>query len=560
MLYKNMIRLYSRLLFIFFVLVYCYHFAQYIPKNLSSQDLEKAHKWVSETYDSLSDDERLGQLFVVALYTNIGKKHIESVRKLVLEEKIGGIILMQDNAEESARLVKEFQSISNVPMFVGIDAEWGLSQRFPTAHKFPWAMTLGAIQNNQLIYEMASKIAQDAKKIGINWIFAPVVDINTNQQNPVIGNRSFGSDVKNVIEKSLAYVNGLQDNGVLATIKHFPGHGDTDKDSHVDLPIVNHKMRRLKKVELAPFKALADKNVGGIMVAHLYVPAMEDKKNIPATISKNIISNILKKRLKYKGLIVTDALNMGAVSNKFKAGDLEKKAFEAGNDIMLFSKEVILGKKFIQQAINNGEISSFRIEESVKKILLTKYFLKFNNGFEYNSENTTYNLNNEEHHKLSEKLYQNAITLIKDEKNLLPLRNNEIIYYLPLGEGKYEYFADNLNKNTNLTIKIVYKISEIPKNAKVMVGLHQKNSAVYKRNKITTDSYMKILHRLSDGNDVILCLFGSPYILGDLDVKNISTILVSYENNEYSQKATIKSFFVDKNEITGIIPVSIDNK
>jgi len=530
-----------------------------MPKILSPQDLEKAYDWVDNTYNSLSENERLGQLFVVALYTNKGEKHIKSIQELVLKEKIGGIILMQDDAEKSAELVNKFQNFSKIPMLVGIDAEWGLHQRFPKAHKFPWAMTLGAIQDNQLIYEMAGKIAQDAKRIGINWVFAPVVDVNTNPKNPIIGNRSFGSDVRNVIEKSLAYVNGLQDNGVLATIKHFPGHGDTDKDSHIDLPVIKHKIERLDSIELAPFKTLVDKNVGGIMIAHLHIPAIEIKKNIPATLSKEVISNLLKEKLKYKGLIITDALNMGTVSKRFEVGDLEKRAFEAGNDILLFSQNVILGKKNIRQAIFEGKISISRVEESVKKILLTKYLLGLTNIYQYSPKNIVYDLKNETHSKLSQKLYSNAITLLKDENNLLPLKKDEIIYYIPLGEGGYKNFANTLKVNINLTIKKANQISEIPKKAKVIIGFHKYNfatSGVYK----ISDTDRKILHKLSKENDLILCVFGSPYILMDLDLQDISTVLVSYENNKLSQDATVETFFINISKITGKLPVFIGEK
>ncbi len=286
----------------------------------------------------------MGQLFITALYTNKDQNHINFVRQLVNREKIGGIILMQDNAAQEINLVNEFQGSSKVPLLIGMDAEWGLFQRIAAAHKFPWAITLGAIQDDKLVYEMASKIADDAKRMGVNWDFAPVVDVNTNPSNPIIGNRSFGSDVQNVIRKGLAYSNGLQDNGVLAAIKHFPGHGDTDKDSHLDLPVVKHNTDRLNSIELAPFKTLMDKNVGGVMVAHLYVPALEPKAGIPASVSYAIITDLLKKQFGYKGLIITDALNMGAVASRYKAGELDKRAFAAGNDLMLFSQDAIEGK------------------------------------------------------------------------------------------------------------------------------------------------------------------------------------------------------------------------
>ncbi|MCT4224128.1 glycoside hydrolase family 3 protein [Elizabethkingia anophelis] len=532
--------------------------AQYQPKNINKQELEKARQWVDKTYNSLSQDEKLGQLFITALYTNKDQNHINFVRQLVNKEKIGGIILMQDNAAQEIELVNEFQESSRVPLLIGMDAEWGLYQRIAAAHKFPWAITLGAIQDDKLVYEMASKIASDAKRMGVNWDFAPVVDVNTNPSNPIIGNRSFGSDVQNVIRKGLAYSNGLQDNGVLAAIKHFPGHGDTDKDSHMDLPVVKNNIDRLNNTELAPFKALMDKNVGGVMVAHLYVPALETKSGIPASVSYSIITDLLKKKFGYKGLIITDALNMGAVASRYKAGELDKKAFAAGNDIMLFSQGVSEGKKLIQQAIDSGEIPQSRIEESVKKILLTKYYLGLPNFKKISTNNINSDLNNESHAQLSEKLYANALTLLKNDQQLLPLQKNETVYYVPLEEAPYKTFASELGNNINLIVKKANEISSIPSGAKVIVGFHKDNSTAYKPYKISAAS-KAVLSKLSGNTKVILDVFGSPYALMDIDIQNIPAVLVSYENNEYSQKAAAKAL-TGQTKINGRLPVLINNQ
>ncbi|HFI4796660.1 TPA: glycoside hydrolase family 3 protein [Elizabethkingia anophelis] len=532
--------------------------AQYQPKNINKQELEKARQWVDKTYNSLSQDEKLGQLFITALYTNKDQNHINFVRQLVNKEKIGGIILMQDNAAQEIELVNEFQESSRVPLLIGMDAEWGLYQRIAAAHKFPWAITLGAIKDDKLVYEMASKIASDAKRMGVNWDFAPVVDVNTNPSNPIIGNRSFGSDVQNVIRKGLAYSNGLQDNGVLAAIKHFPGHGDTDKDSHMDLPVVKHNIDRLNNTELAPFKALMDKNVGGVMVAHLYVPALETKSGIPASVSYSIITDLLKKKFGYKGLIITDALNMGAVASRYKAGELDKKAFAAGNDIMLFSQGVSEGKKLIQQAIDSGEIPQSRIEESVKKILLTKYYLGLPNFKKISTNNINSDLNNESHAQLSEKLYANALTLLKNDQQLLPLQKNETVYYVPLEEAPYKTFASELGNNINLIVKKANEISSIPSGAKVIVGFHKDNSTAYKPYKISAAS-KAVLSKLSGNTKVILDVFGSPYALMDIDIQNIPAVLVSYENNEYSQKAAAKAL-TGQTKINGRLPVLINNQ
>lgn len=539
-----------------FILIFANLSAQYFPKNAPKNLEQKAEKHADSLYQQLSLDEKIGQLYIVALYNNRGEEEIQKIRNLVEKEKIGGLILMQDNAEKHIQLLNEFQGKSRVKMMIGIDGEWGLFQRFPAAHKFPWAMTLGAIQDNSLIYEMTSKIAEDCKRMGIYWDFAPVVDVNTNPSNPIIGNRSFGSDINNVIAKGLAYAQGLQDNGVLASMKHFPGHGDTDTDSHLDLPVVSHNLERLNSVELAPFKALLDKKIGGVMVAHLYVPALEKQSGIPASVSYEVITNLLKKSYQYNGLIITDALNMNAVAKKFPAGELDLRAFKAGNDIMLFSQDVPNGKALIKSALEKGEISENRLAESVKKILKTKYLLGLQNLKSLNSENINENLNNASHAELSEKLYANAITLLKDEKNLLPLSCSKTYYYLPLEEAPFQTFVENLNLET--TVKVISKteIAQIPENSTVIVGFHKDNSTAYKPYKISQES-KDILAELSKKQNVILDVFGSPYALKDVDISKISTVLVNYENNDLSMKASAKAL-LGKTKISGKLPVIVN--
>lgn len=529
--------------------------AQYQPKNASKEDVKKAQQWVDKTYKNLSQDEKLGQLFIVALYTNRGEEYISQVRNIVTNDKIGGLILMQDDAAREINLVNEFQQKSKVPLMIGMDAEWGIYQRIATAHKFPWAMTLGAIQDKNLVYQMAAKIAEDCHRMGINWDFAPVVDVNTNPNNPIIGNRSFGSEVNNVISSALSYSNGLQDHNILAAIKHFPGHGDTSTDSHLDLPVVSHTTERLDAVELAPFKALMNKGIGGVMVAHLYVPSLESGKGIPASVSKNIITGLLKEKLGYKGLIITDALNMAAVANKYQPGELDAMAFKAGNDIMLFSQGVSEGKKLIQKAIDKGKISQSRVEESVKKILLTKYFLGLTQYTPKNPENINKDLNNDSHIQLVQNLYSNALTLLKDEKKLLPLTGKQT-YYVPLEEAPYQTFANRLGNNA--IIKKAGEINTIPAGSTVIVGFHKDNSTAYKPYKISAES-KKVLSDLTKNQNVILNVFGSAYALKDIDISKVSTVLVSYENNDDSMNATADALN-GKTKIWGKLPVLVNDQ
>lgn len=546
----------KNIFFAFFSILSINIFGQYFPKNGDQKLYQKAEKYADSLYQQLSLDEKIGQLYIVALYNNRGEEEIQKIRNLVEKEKIGGLILMQDDAEKHINLLNEFQGKSRIKMMIGIDGEWGLFQRFSAAHKFPWAMTLGAIQDNSLIYEMTSKIAEDCKRMGIYWDFAPVVDVNTNPSNPIIGNRSFGSDINNVISKGLAYAQGLQDHGVLASMKHFPGHGDTNTDSHLDLPVVSHNLERLNSVELAPFKALLDKKIGGVMVAHLYVPTLEKKKGIPASVSFEIITNLLKNTYQYKGLIITDALNMNAIAKKFSPGEIDLRAFKAGNDIMLFSQDVPSGKALIKSAFEKGEISENRLAESVKKILKTKFLLGLQDLKPINPENINVDLNNTSHAEISEKLYANAITLLKDEKNLLPLSCSKTYYYLPLEEAPFQTFVENLNFGTTINLISKEEISQIPENSTVIVGFHKDNSTAYKPYKISQNG-KDILTELSKKQNVILDVFGSPYALKDFDIASISTVLVSYENNDLSMKASAKAL-LGKTKISGKLPVIVN--
>ncbi len=533
-------------------------YGQYQPQGWTQEKEEKALEWVETTYNNLSQDEKLGQLFIVALYTNKGESEIQKVKAIVEKEKIGGLILMQDDAKREVELLNELQPKAKVPLLIGMDAEWGLYQRIEKAYKLPWALSLGAIQDKSLVYEMSSQIAKDARRMGIQWVFAPVVDVNTNPNNPIIGNRSFGSTVENVVNSARAYTKGLQDHNVLAAIKHFPGHGDTDTDSHLDLPVVSHSIERLEKIELAPYYKMLEDGVGGVMVAHLYVPSLEKKSGVPASVSSEIVEGLLKKKMGYKGLIITDALNMGAVAKRYQPGALDLQAFKAGNDIMLFSQGVKEGKKQIAEAIEKGEIPRERLEESVKKILLTKYYLGLDRFEKIPLDNLDRDLNNSEHQELSQKLYAHSLTLLKNKDAFLPLSKNETYYYLPLEEASSKVMTEILGKESQVKLVSAKTLGQIPSGAKVLIGLHKDNSTAYKPFKISSSS-RAIIEKLKQKHKVGVVLFGSPYGLGPLNLKGISSVLVAYENHPDAMKASADGL-LGESPITGRLPVEVNKE
>jgi beta-glucosidase-like glycosyl hydrolase len=340
--------------YILFCLIVSIHisFSQTTPQPVLSVKQVTQEVWVDSIYNQFSFEEKVGQLFMVAAYSNKDEAHNKSIDKLVEEYKIGGVIFFQGGPVRQAKLTNRYQAKSKVPLFVGIDAEWGLSMRLDSTYRYPWNMTLGAVQDMKLIEKAGNQMAIQSKRMGIHFNFAPVVDINTNPKNPIIGNRSFGETKENVTMRALALMKGLQDEGVFATAKHFPGHGDTSTDSHHTLPVVNFDRNRLNEVELYPYKELIKNGLTSVMVAHLNVPSIEPRENYPTSISYPVVTDILKKELQFEGLIFTDALNMKGASNFKKPGDIDLEAFIAGNDVLLFAENVPVAIKKFKDAFD----------------------------------------------------------------------------------------------------------------------------------------------------------------------------------------------------------------
>ena len=434
-----------RYIFIF-ILFSVVSFAQ--KKSNLSQEV-----WVDSVYNQLSFEERVGQLFMVAAYSNKDEAHNKSIDKLVEENKIGGLIFFQGGPVRQAKLTNRYQAKSKVPMFIGIDAEWGLSMRLDSTYRYPWNMTLGAVQDMKLIEKAGNQMAKQSKRMGIHFNFAPVVDINTNPKNPIIGNRSFGETKENVTLRALALMKGLQDEGVFATAKHFPGHGDTSTDSHHTLPVVKFDKNRLDDVELYPYKELIKNGLTSVMVAHLNVPSIEPRENYPTSISYNVVTNILKNELQFEGLIFTDALNMKGASNFKKPGDIDLEAFLAGNDVLLFAENVPVAIKKFNEAKKDGRLTEERLAYSVKKILAYKYKANLHNYQPIALENLYNDLNAVEFEALNYQLYENAVTVIKNDTKSIPVAqlDKEKIAYVKLGNDSSDVFLTQLKNYANVT-------------------------------------------------------------------------------------------------------------
>lgn len=521
---------------------------------------EKQMEWVNQKYNSMTLDEKVGQLFIVAAYSNKDAAHEAEIENLVKNEGIGGLIFMQDDATRQATLTNRYNKSAKIPLLIGMDAEWGLAMRLKEVNRFPWAMTVGAVQNNELVKEMGRNIGEQANRMGVHFNFSPDVDVNTNPKNPIIGNRSYGSNVNNVAQKGIAYMEGMKEKRVLASAKHFPGHGDTSQDSHKVLPLIAHDRNRLNEVELATFQQLIDAGVAAVMVAHLNVPALDDS-GTPSTLSYKIITEVLKNEMNFKGLIITDALNMSGVTNSYPPGIVDLKAFEAGNDILLFSQDVKTAKQKIIEKIQSGEISEERLEESVKKILMAKYYVGLNQTKEIDTKNLPAELNKVRYAETTYQLYEQAATLLKNENNVLPFQNiGKIkVAYVPLEEAEYERFYKNLQFHLPVElvkIKSVAEVSKLRDFDYVIVGLHKSNETAYKSYKISAGS-KSILKAISEQNTTILTLFGSPYALMDLDVSQTNSILVLYQNLSTTHDVAAGLLFGSA-DIKGKLPVDVN--
>ncbi|RSK38647.1 glycoside hydrolase family 3 N-terminal domain-containing protein [Mangrovimonas spongiae] len=545
------------------ILSFTFCFSQ--QKNpLASTNPEAQNKWVDSLYNNMTLKEKIGQLFMVQVFSDKGLRHENIILQQIKNNAIGGVIFSTGDPIRQAKLNNRLQSASKIPLLVGMDAEWGLSMRLDSTYAFPWNMTLGAVKDPKLIEETGKYIGQHCNRLGVHFNFAPVVDINTNPKNPIIGNRSFGENKDNVTEKALAFMKGMQSAGVLANAKHFPGHGDTESDSHKTLPSVNFTKQRIDSVELYPYRALIKEGLSSVMVAHLNVPALDSRDNYPSSISKPIVTGILKDSLGFEGLIFTDALNMKGAANYSEPGDIDLAAFLAGNDVLLISENVPKAIDKIAEAYKNGDITEERLAYSVKKILKAKYKVGLNRYKPISLDNLVSDLNRIEDQVLSEKLFENAITVLKNKNDILPIRKLEDkhIAYVSFGDDDGSVFFKELQKYAK-----VHKISadnldvllqKLSGYNTVIAGFHRSNANPWKSSSFKNKELVW-LYELARTKNVILDIFVKPYALLDLStVENFESVVVSYQNSEIAQQKSAQLLF-GAIPAKGTLPVTVGN-
>ncbi|MBI9065732.1 MAG: serine hydrolase [Salinivirgaceae bacterium] len=538
----------------------------HLNNDISTPILTVDTTWVDSLMNDMTLEQKIAQLFMISVYSNKSLAYNKEMIQYVKKNQIGGIIFMQGGPVNQAILTNELQRVSQVPLMIGIDGEWGLAMRLDSTISYPKAMAMGAITDDQIIYDFGNQLAEQLKTIGIQINFAPVIDVNNNPNNPVINVRSFGEDKRIVSRKGLAYAMGMQDNNIMAVVKHFPGHGDTDSDSHFDLPLVNHSKTRLNKLELVPFKNLIQNGVGGVMVAHLAVPSLEKEIKRPASLSKIVIDSVLRNELGFKGLVFTDALNMKGVTKYFSPGEIEVEALLAGNDVLLFPEDVSKGIKAVKKAVRKGVLSEQLINERCRRVLLAKKWFGLDQYESIAVNAIKESLNKPEYRKNKAQLIEKSITLIKNENSMVPFKNLDTkkILAIAIGSGNSYAFNKMINRYMSIdTITInndnILRVDSILKNYKHVIISHTGISNSAKYNFGIKQYELDLIEKISSSINTSVCFFGNPYGLARYySLEKINSIIVAYSDDVLVQEKMAQALFGGLS-VTGVLPVSIDD-
>ena len=546
---------------IFFIFTLFSYGQEIDPLAVSTDNLPLQKKWVDSIYNTFSLDEKIGQLFMPMVFSERDSLHYKSTLDIIKNHKIGGLVFSRGGPVKQSQWLNTFQENSTIPLLIAMDAEWGVAMRLDSVKGFPWPMTLGAVKDTLLLRAIGKRMGDQENRLGVHYSFSPVLDINTNQRNPIIGNRSYGSSSERVTRQALAIMLGHQDAGILTSGKHFPGHGDTAQDSHKTLPIVNFNADRINKVELAPYKSLIKNGLSSVMVAHLNVPSIT-KKGLPTSLSSDVIRGILKGDLGFKGLIVTDALNMKGVSEYSKVNNIDLTAFLAGNDLLLISNDIAKGINAIKRSYENGKVTEDRLSHSVKKILKAKYKVGLFQYMPVKIDSLYQDLNTIEDQSLNSQIMGKSITLIRNENSILPLKINDKIVHIALGDDSSSAFESQLQKYASIdfikdftTKNIIDKTKEYDT---IIVSFHRSNITPWKAYDFNKEE-LKVISSLAKSKQLILNLFVKPYALKSLErIEGIDAILLSYQNSKESQELSADAIYGSQ-ELSGRLPVDVSS-
>jgi Beta-glucosidase-related glycosidases len=525
-------------------------------------------QWVDSLMKKLTIDQKIGQLFMIQAYSSLKHQKTEVLLKQIEQFQVGGVIFMKGGPVAQAKITNQFQRKSKIPLLIAIDGETGLGFRLDSTINYPVQMALGAITDDTLIYRMGYEIGQQCRRLGIHMNMAPVCDINVNPTNPVINSRSFGESKMMVAHKSWLYAKGLQDAGVLATAKHFPGHGDTETDSHYKLPIVNQTKTGLDSLELFPFHFLINSGIGAVMTGHIQVPALEPNAKIPASMSKKIIRNKLQKDMGFDGLIITDAMNMSG-AGKVPSSVLAVKALKAGNDMVEIVPNLPQAIAAVKAAVSSGQITMSEIDEKCRKILTVKKWLNIDKQKITDTKNLVPELNQNKYLLTKRELFEKALTVLENKNNLIPIRQLDTLKIASLSIGStevtpFQRMLENYTQIDRFNIsktateqEISSLIDQLKPYNLIVVGIHGMGLYPGKRYGIT-DQQIKITEKLSNKN-TIYSFFGNPYALPNFpQLKNTSSLIVAYQDDKDVEELAAQLIFgaIDG---AGKLPVTVND-
>lgn len=527
-----------------------------------SEKSSQAIHWADSVFATLSNEQKVAQLMIVRAHSNLGNEHVQKVAELIKQYNVGGLCFFQGGPVRQANLTNYYQTIAKTPLLICIDGEWGLGMRLDSVTKFPRQLMLGAVQDAELTYKVGKAIGLQCKRLGIHVNFAPVIDINNNANNPVINDRSFGEDKYEVALHGIKFMQGMQDVGLMACAKHFPGHGDVTVDSHLDLPVIYKNKKQLDSLELYPFKELINAGVGSIMVAHLFIPSIDSTPNLATSLSKNNVTNVLKKELGFNGITITDGLEMQGVKKFFSDDELAIQSLIAGNDILCLPENIPNSISKIITAIENGRLSWADINNKVYKILIAKYNLGLYKPQQIDTKNITEDINKLTN-ELRLEISKQALTVLSlSNKKTLPLSTKKRVAYIGLGINQMNSFAAEIKQQYNAKIFLIdysdsTSISQIKKQLKkyktIIVGIH--NYSRRPANNFGINSYtVDFINHLAEKNNAIIFAFGNPYLIKNFcSAKNL---IACYEDDNLTQLTAanlLKGEFTAK----GKLPVTV---
>jgi beta-N-acetylhexosaminidase len=528
------------------------------------------HPWVDSVLKILTPEQRIAQLMWISAYSNEGIDYDNELCNLVERTGVGGIVFFQGDAAKESEMINYFRKISKVPPIIAIDGEWGIGMRLTGVTKFPYQMTLGAVRNDSLIYRMGVAVSQQMKRAGVNVNLAPVADVNNNPGNPVINFRSFGEIPANVSRKTMMYMSAMQDNGIFAVAKHFPGHGDTNTDSHLDLPRIDKTSSHLDSVELVPFRALIRNGISGVMPGHLSVPALDTVTGTPATFSYPILTELLRNKLSFRGLVISDAMNMGGITKYANPGEVELKSLKAGMDVLEYVNDPELAIKSISAGIKKGIISQALIDEKCRRVLAAKYWAGLYKPANIDTVRITEDLTPVNSKVLIQELYANAITVINNDKDLLPLKHLDSLRIATLAINSSEispyqqrlscythtdnFIIDTLNSKTDAAV-----LKKLAKYDLVIAGIFNTDQRPTKNFGIP-DGLNSFVDSLNSKTRCIITYFGNPYAVNRLDaLQKAAGLIIAYQENDFTEDLAAQLIF-GAIGAKGVLPITINEK